>query len=85
MGKGQRTMEYFNTGQQLLESNGLVQLSFATVLFDLLAIGLETVKIFNLQNSTVDVVFPSTNFLKRHLKSWNAMITRDCGLNPQGQ
>lgn len=78
-------MEYFNTGQQLLESNYLVQLSFSTLLFDLLAIGLEIVKIFNLQNSTVDVVFPSTNFLKRHLKSWNAMITRDRGLNPQGQ
>lgn len=78
-------MEYFNTGQQLLESNCLVQLSFSTVPFDLLAIGLEIVKIFNLQNSTVDVVFPSTNFLKRHLKSWNAMITRDRGLNPQGQ
>lgn len=68
-------MEYFNTGQQLLESNCLVQLSFSTVPFDLLAIGLEI----------VDVVFPSTNFLKRHLKSWNAMITRDRGLNPQGQ
>lgn len=53
-------MEYFNTSQQLLESNGLVQLSFATVLFDLPAIGLEIVKIFNLQNSAVDVVFPST-------------------------
>ena len=78
-------MEYFNTGQQLLESNYLVQLSFSTLLFDLLAIGLEIVKIFNLQNSTVEVVFPSTNFLKRHLKSWNAMITRDRGLNPQGQ
>lgn len=36
--------------------------------FDLLAIGLEIVKIFNLPKLTVDVVFPSTNFLKEAFK-----------------
>lgn len=41
-------MEYLNTRKQLLESNCLVQLSFAAVLLDLLAVGLGTVKIFKL-------------------------------------
>lgn len=77
-------MEYFNTGKQLLESNDLVQLSFAAVLFDLLAIGLEIVKIFNLQNYMADMVFHPPAF-RRNETSWNTVITGDHRLNPQGQ
>lgn len=59
--RGQRTMEYFNTGKHLSESNLLVQLSFATVLFDPLATGLKIVKIFNLQKLHSRSGFPSTS------------------------
>lgn len=54
-------MEYFNTGKHLSESNLLVQLSFATVLFDPLDTWLKIVKIFNLQKLHSRSGFTSTS------------------------
>lgn len=48
----------FNTGKHLSESNRRVQLSFATVLLDPLAMGLKIVKIFNLQKLNSGSRFP---------------------------